>query len=322
MPTRQLTVGFLCFSLLCSTFFFVAAAQAQKIDVVPVPDTVVNPPVTDPCDPSTIGISRINPYTDLPFFEKPETTNTSLRATWCFTMEGALDKTAKPGENDGKVLVHQHIVLWEISNAGQSIQDQSTTELTCKKSGSVNWLEDEGFVHFNGGKISCRTLDLRQSLWDLSDGQLDICNGVMMCEIPISNVINYLNIPVVDCPDPSPSGNSLFNYEEVRLGFGQKTAASHPFIMQLNGQDFRLDLPNEPSIGKWEIAIEQRGGWFDFAVNDVQLPSQQASTPITYFESNIQTIHLGYNPETQKHYEGCFGDSILDPHTGPSFWGD
>ena len=213
-----------------------------------------------------------------------------------------------------------HVLLNEIGPTGPRVLNDVSIRLDCTKSGpgQINWEPKTKIIHFDGVKIECLTADLREIGLELSDGNLDICDGQSECELPIVNIINYVNMPIDACATYFAVGELLV-YEEVKLGMNGLVGSNYQILLGINGQQLTASVPPTAMEQVTGIAIEQRGNAFDFAANAQLVASPVASNPVTYFNSWPTPLFFGYDPETEDYFDGCVKEGIYDPLSGVGF---
>ena len=315
------------FIVLCIGFVYallsVEPVQANNVLTGPIQSPPNGPPAgpkgkgngkEGSCDPRTIGIAPIN---------APHISSiTQLGLQWCFTFKAIKDVGKKDGYGDGTLVVFMNVILNEIGPRGVQSLEEVSIELDCTKSGPgrVNWDPASKAIYFEGAKIECTTVDLREIGLALSGGAVDICNGQPQCEIPIVNVVNYINMPTYGCDTPFADG-TLFAYEEVMLGMNGLAGSHYQLRLDVNGEQLTASAPLSVMEKIMGLAIEQRGRAFDFAANGELLASPQVvGQPVTFFNSWPTPLSFGYNPDTEVYFNGCVKEGIYDPLTGGSVY--
>lgn len=334
MQFKQFIIGFLCigFALISQApMIAIAEASPQMGPAEPLDNHASS---VGPCDPSTIGIESIHPPSAQgvignthPASLVPMSKN-GLFLRWCFTFQAIQDnqsigsggRSTNPGSGStnleaGTLEVIEHVEIWRQTRGKLKLFKAEAFTLSCQTAGGVYWDEEEEFISFEEGKITCATVNLHKAALKLSRGKLDTCEMWSNCEIPVTNVVNYVNIVPPTTQTPFLKG-PLFFYEEVVLGGDGTVGNQHIITLDINDQPMSVNLPGQMVQDRVALAIEQRRHWFDFAVHGQLLASQAASQPVTLFNSDSETIYFGYNPDTEEYLEGSIFNGIFDPYAG------
>lgn len=328
-----------------------------------------------PCDPSnlqplattSLELDKTEIWVGIPMLINPRGPQPHFR--WCFSFTAVVTGTS------GTLDVNQFVELWQPQSHYKSAkllrvqvsplpceileppipmgrQVPPSVPIGSEPDAGIRWNAENSSITFNGGYIECETLDLYETVKELSGGSFKICEKEPPCDLS-TNAVNYIDFVPPSEDFPFWEG-PLFKYDELLLS-GQGEA-----VLEVDANDLGLDdlidvngrqrprhnpLTFEETFYGVELsvdtnsfdtnvnaravqqdfflALEQLSNGFYATVNQVPTSSQAMNAAATNprFGSNVQVtfpsestiIYFGYDPSTETLGRGSLINGIFDP---------